>query len=375
MSERFRAAWVEIDLGAVRENVAALARVAHPAAVMAVVKADGYGHGAEPVACAALDAGATWLGVALVEEGAALREAGIDAPILVLSEPSPDAAAAVVAHRLTPVVYTAAGIDALAKAVADVGAAGPLDVHLKVDTGMHRVGATALEAPMLAQRVLDRAPHLRLAGLFTHLAVADEISRPDTALQLARFDAVVGDLPDVGLVHAANSAGALAHASSRRSFVRLGIAMYGISPGPDVDHLTAELRPVLSFEARVSHVKRLHTGDRLSYGLRHAVASDCTVATVPLGYADGVRRNLSGTGTEVLIGGRRREIIGTITMDQFMVDCGDDPVGVGDEVVLIGRQGREHIRCEDWAATLGTIGYEIVCGIGARVPRRFIGSE
>ena len=148
--------------------------------------------------------------------------------------------------------------------------------------------------------------------------------------------------------------------------------MYGISPGPQLDELAASLRPALALKARVSHVKRLAAGDRLSYGLRHVLPSPATVATVPIGYADGVRRNLSGTGATVLIGGKRREIIGTITMDQLMVDCGDDDVAVGDEVVLIGRQGDEEIRAEEWATTLGTIGYEIVCGIGPRVPRRYV---
>ncbi len=210
--------------------------------------------------------------------------------------------------------------------------------------------------------------------MFTHLAVADEPARPDTTAQLARLDAVLADLPEPGQVHAANSAGALAHPAARRSFVRAGIAVYGISPGPAVDALAAELRPALSLKARVSHVKRLGAGERLSYGLRHELATAANVATVPLGYADGVRRNLSGTGTAVLIGGRRYEIVGTITMDQLMVDCGDDDVAVGDEVVLIGRQGDDRIRAEDWAATLGTIGYEIVCGIGARVPRRYVGA-
>jgi alanine racemase len=175
-------------------------------------------------------------------------------------------------------------------------------------------------------------------------------------------------------VHAANSAGALAHPGARRSFVRAGIAIYGISPGHAVDALCGSLRPAMALEARVSYVKRVAAGSRISYGLRHVFARDTTVATVPIGYADGVPRRLSETGGEVLIGGRRRPIVGVVTMDQLMVDCGDDNVGIGDEVVLIGSQdgpdGRRTIRAEDWADRLGTIGYEIVCGIGGRVPRR-----
>jgi alanine racemase len=374
MSERFRAAWVEIDLGAVRDNVAALARVAQPAAVMAVVKADGYGHGAEPVARAALDAGATWLGVALVEEGVSLREAGIDAPILVLSEPVPEAAAAVVAHRLTPVVYTPAGIDALAKAVADVGAAEPLAVHLKVDTGMHRVGAATTDAVALARRVADRS-ELELAGVLTHLAVADEPDDPYTPEQLARFATVLADLDAAGLrpavVHAANSAGLLAFPDARFDLVRAGIAVYGIPPAPELAGV-APLRPALALKARVSHVKVLDAGSRLSYGLRYRLDRPARIATVPIGYADGVPRNLAAVGGEVVVGGRRRPVAGTVTMDQLMVDVGDDEVAVGDEVVLIGRQGAASVTAQEWADRLGTIAYEIVCGIGPRVPRRYV---
>jgi alanine racemase len=175
-------------------------------------------------------------------------------------------------------------------------------------------------------------------------------------------------------VHAANSAGGLAHPAARRSFVRAGIAVYGISPGPALDEAVAGLRPALSLRARVSFVKRLAAGERLSYGLRHTLAAETTVATVPLGYADGVRRGLTNVG-DVLIGGRRRRIIGTVTMDQLMVDCGDDDVRRGDEVVLIGAQGDERITAEEWAGHLGTIGYEIVCGIGPRVPRRLVGTH
>jgi alanine racemase len=373
MSQRFRAAWVEIDLGAVRGNVAALARVAAPAQVMAVVKADGYGHGAVEVARAALEAGATWLGVALVEEGVELREAGIDAAVLVLSEPSPDAAAAVVAHHLTPVVYTTGGIDALAKAVADVGAGDSLPVHLKVDTGMHRVGAPPAEALALARRV-DERTELVLDGVLTHFAVADEPDDPYTADQIARFHEVLRELDAAGLrpplVHAANSAGLLAFPAAHFDLVRAGIAIYGIPPVPALAGV-AELRPALSLKARVSHVKTLDAGSRISYGLRYELARRATIATVPIGYADGVPRNLAAVGGEVVVGGRRRPVAGTVTMDQLMVDMGDDEVAVGDEVVLIGRQGDAEVTAQEWAEMLGTIAYEVVCGIGPRAPRRY----
>lgn len=373
MTERFRAAWVEIDLGAVRDNITALRGVAQPAEILAVVKADGYGHGAVPVARAALEAGATWLGVALVEEGVALREAGIDAPVLVLSEPVPDAAATVVEHRLTPVVYTPGGIDTLAKAVVDSGRDVPLAVHLKVDTGMHRVGVSPGEAVLLAERVGART-ELVLGGICTHFAVADEPDDPYTAEQLVRFHAVLADLDAAGvrppLVHAANSAGLLAFPAARFDLARVGIAIYGIPPVPELED-RAELRPALSLKARVSHVKHLEAGTRLSYGLRYRLEHDGWIATVPIGYADGVPRNLAEVGGEVIVGGHRRPVAGTVTMDQLMVDLGSDEAAVGDEVVLIGRQGNSEVTAQEWAERLGTIPYEIVCGIGPRVPRRY----
>jgi alanine racemase len=327
-----------------------------------------------PVARAALDAGAQWLGVALVEEGAELRAAGIDAPVLVLSEPPPPAAPAVVALGLTPVAYTRPGIDALAKAVADSGA-DPLPVHLKVDTGMHRVGCSVADACGLAESIATR-DELRLEGVLTHLAVADEPDNPYTPHQLDRFDTLLDDLRRAGvafdLVHAANSAALLAFADRARfDLVRCGIAVYGVPPAPGLAG-RVPLRPAMAVKARVSHVKRLPAGARLSYGLRYTMPRDGTVATVPVGYADGVPRALSATGGEVLVRGRRHPMAGAVTMDQFMVDVGDAAVEVGDEVVLLGRDGDAEITADEWAYRLGTIGYEIVCGIGRRVPRTYV---
>jgi alanine racemase len=371
-----RPAWAEVDLDAVRANVAALTELAAPAALLAVVKADGYGHGAVPVARAALEAGASWLGVALVEEGITLRNAGIDAPILVLSEPPRAAADAVVAHGLTPTVYTEVGIEGLAKAVADAGAATPLGVHLKVDTGMHRVGCSTDDAPDLVEAIAAR-PELVLDGLCTHLAVADEPGNPYTGQQLDRFDDLLGavDARDARprLVHAANSAGLLLHPRARYDLVRAGIALYGVAPAPElVDRLP--LRPALSLRARVSHVKQLPAGSRMSYGLRYELERPSSVATVPIGYADGVPRNLGIAGGEVLVRGQRARIAGTVTMDQLMVDVADGEVEVGDEVVLLGAQGDDEITAGEWADHLGTIAYEIVTGIGTRVPRRYTGA-
>src|SRR5947207_2629069 len=263
----YRPVWAEIDLDAVRANVKVLRATAAPAQLLAVVKAQGYGHGAVPVARAALEAGASGLGVALVEEGIELRAAGIEAPILVLSEPVPAAAPSVVTHLLTPVVYTLAGIDALAKSVADHDAHDQLGVHLKVDTGMHRVGCSTDEAVELAAQVVDR-PELRLAGVCTHLAVADEPDNPYTEEQLASFEAVLSALRARGLptgtVHASNTAGAIHWPAARYDLVRVGIGIYGIAPAEALEGRVT-LHPALSVKARVTHVKHVPEGARLSY--------------------------------------------------------------------------------------------------------------
>jgi alanine racemase len=367
-----RWAWAEVDLDAVRHNVGVLRAAVAPAALWAVVKADGYGHGAAAVARAALEAGAEGLAVALVQEGVALREAGLDATILVLSEQPAADAPVIVEHGLVPTVYTPAGIDAVADA-AGARMKFRYPVQLKVDTGMHRAGCAPGDAVEMARRISGRA-QIALAGTYTHLAVADEPDDPFTADQLRRFDEVVSAIADAGmrpgLVHAANSAGGLAHPAARLSLVRAGIALYGLSPGHGVDHLCAELRPALSLRARVSLVKPVAAGERVSYGLRYRFEHDTVVATVPIGYADGVTRRLHAVGGEVLVGGHRRPIVGVVTMDQLMVDCGaDSAVAVGEEVVLLGRQAADEITAAEWADRLGTISYEVVCGIGARVPR------
>ena len=378
-----RWAWVDVDLDAIRHNVEHLRSVVAPSALWAVVKANGYGHGAVEVANAALGAGAQGLCVALVGEGVELRDAGIDAPILVLSEQPNDAVDDIVRYRLMATVYTVAFIEKLAAAARDRGVDG-VPVHLKIDTGMQRVGVAPAGVSEVVAALDSHAPTLLLVGVFTHLALADEPADDFNAVQLERFDGALADLaavfPEAGpgssqlLVHAANSVAALANPDARRSFVRAGIAIYGISPGAGVDPLCSGLRPALSLRSRVSFVKRVAAGSRISYGLRHTFERDSTVATVPVGYADGVPRRLFAVGGEVLIGGRRRRIVGAVTMDQLMVDVGDDTVASGDDVVLIGEQdgpgGPQRIRAEDWAELLDTIGYEIVCGIGPRVPRR-----
>lgn len=364
-----RWAWAEIDLGAIRHNVAVLCAAAAPAAVWAVVKAGGYGHGAVAVARSALDGGASGLCVALVQEGLELREADLNCPILVLSEQPPTELAEAVRAGLELTVYSYWQLEAIAAAG---GREHP--VHLKIDTGMRRVGAATADAVGLAIAI-DASPAVRLAGVCTHLANADEPDDPHNATQIDVFTDVLRALDDAGhrpvAVHAANSAATLALRSSHFDFVRAGIAVYGISPGAALDRSAEALRPALTLRARVSYVKQVTAGDRISYGLRHRFADNATVATLPLGYADGVPRRLFESGGEVLIGGRRRPIVGVVTMDQLMVDCGSDDIAIGEEAVLIGPQGSESILATEWADRLGTIGYEVVCGISPRVDRRY----
>ncbi len=381
---RTRPAWAEVDPSAVRHNAALLREVVGPAALWAVVKADGYGHGATAVARAALEGGAAGLAVALVDEGVELREAGIAAPILLLSEPPDDAAAEVVAARLTPTVARGETLGPLAAASSARGRR--LGVHVKVDTGMHRVGVAPGALGALVDAVAAE-PALEFEGLWTHLAVAEGAGDEDrafTAVQLDCFDEVCGELSGrtAYVRHAANSAAAIAWPRARYDLVRVGIALYGDLPSPSVAAALRAatggrtVRPVMALRARVTAVRELAAGARPSYGRRRALGDRSVVATVPIGYADGVPRALFDAGFEVLIGGRRCPLAGMVTMDQVVVDCGPgSSVGIGDEVTLLGRQGTEEITVGEWAERLGTIGYEVLCGIGPRVPRVIVGEE
>ena len=369
-----RWAWAEVHTGLIQHNVAIVAQQVAPAQVWAVVKADGYGHGSVQVAQAALAAGATGLCVALIDEGVVLRRAGIGAPILLLSEQPEQVADLVVGYQLTPTISTTKSVMAIASAAAQVGRV--VDVHMKVDTGMHRVGVSPREALSLA-RFIGSHEQLSLQGVYTHFAVADEPSHAANAQQLNDFNAVVDQLAQAGIeppvIHAANSAAALANPDARFSMVRVGIAMYGLRPGPGVAELCAGLIPAMSLKGKVSAVRWITAGEAVSYGLRRPVAQDTLIATVPIGYADGVPRVLGTTDVQVLINGVPRTIAGTVTMDQIMIDCGQDSmVQVGDEVVLIGRQGEHVVTADDWAEAASTIGYEIVCGISPRMFRRYL---
>jgi alanine racemase len=376
-----RPTYASVDLDAITSNVRALKTLAATAHFCAVVKADGYGHGSVQAARAALRGGATMLAVALVEEGVVLRRHGITAPVLILSELPVGSENVVVEHELTATVYSEAVIDRLSAAAGSFGATQR--VHIKIDTGMHRVGCHPKEVVNLAKRIVA-APNMLLQGTFTHLAVADAPELSYTGEQLDRFDAALADLRangiDPGITHSANSAGTIAHRRARYDMVRCGIAIYGQAPdlGLDPHAYGLSLVPAIRVVSSVSHVKVLPAGSRASYGLAYGYDVDSIVATVPIGYADGLPRRWSGVGGEVIIGGRRRPIGGRITMDQIVVDCGpaSDPesaVQQGDEVVLIGRQGTAEVTAWELAGRLDTIAYEITCGLTARLPRTYTG--
>jgi alanine racemase len=364
-----RPSHVEVDLEAIRSNVAAIAAAIAPAALCAVVKADGYGHGDVPAAEMALEGGAEWLAVALVEEGIRLREAGIAVPILLLSEPNPEDAPLVVAWNLVPTVYRHSLLQTLGECV---GLGERLPVHLKIDTGMHRVGAAPGEALELALAI-EENPSLELEGVWTHFAVAEE-DAAYTQVQIDRFDAYIAELEARGveprLIHAANTAGGLLFPQARYSMVRAGLGIYGLRPAPDVATNLA-LQPAMRVVSAVSYVRHHPAGTRPSYGRRRALPIAANVATVPIGYADGVSRRLSSVGGVVLIRGREYPYAGTVTMDQIVVDVGEDPVEVGDEVVVMGIQGAAEVSAERWADWMETINYEIVCNFGPRLPRQY----
>jgi alanine racemase len=382
---RSRPAWAEIDLGAVRHNARVLSALVRPAQLCAVVKAHGYGHGGPSVAKAALAGGAVGLAVALVDEGAELRRHKVRGPILLLSECGADAWDDALASNLTPTLYSAEGIALVGEATRRMGKT--TSVHVKVDTGMHRVGAEPADVPDLIRAVTED-PLLRFEGLWTHFPVADGETPADrdfTLGQLECFNRLVTELDQAGVraevLHAANTAGAIAFPTARYNLVRCGIGLYGYLPGGAVTEAFtsaahgAALRPAMSLKARVVAVRTLNAGERPSYGRLRPLPQRSLVATVPIGYADGVPRALATHGFSVLIGGRRRPLAGMVTMDQIVVDCGNDhSVRPGDEVVLLGRQGEEVITADEWAGLLGTISYEVLCGIGPRVPRVTVNS-
>ncbi|MBU6514576.1 MAG: alanine racemase [Acidobacteria bacterium] len=372
-----RPAWAEISASALAHNIAVVRDLLGATQVCAVVKANGYGHGAVLAARAMVAGGADCLAVAIIDEGIELRDAGIDAPILLLSEIPSDTIRAALESDLMLTIGSLEGARAAATAAAELG--GVHRVHLKVDTGMLRQGVNPRET-LRAARILHDCPALELEGIFTHFSVADGDDDADqafTARQVDIFNRVRGELRQHGIdppsVHLANSAGVLGHPASHATLARPGLVLYGYLPAPWLARALAErgasLRPALSLRAQVVATRRGEVGDRPSYGRHRELSAPSTIATVPFGYADGYPRRLFDAGAYVLINGRRYPLAGMVTMDQLLINCGDDEVAVGDDVVLLGVSGDESLSAEDWAEWGQTVTWEVLCGIGARVPR------
>jgi alanine racemase len=364
------ATWVEVDLGAIQANTRRLRTLAGTR-LMAVVKGNAYGHGLEAVSRAAAEAGADWFGVARTAEGLALRQAGLSQPVLVLSYTPPEQAAQAIAGRLSLAVSDLPTAQAYAHLARGLGARAR--VHVKVDTGMGRMGILPDQAPAFLQ-VVRSLPGIDVEGLFTHFASADSPAALSPRRQLSTFEGLVGALTAQGrrppLVHAANSAATLTLPAARFDLVRTGILMYGLSPSDEVP-APAGFRAALSWKAVVAQVKTVPAGHGIGYGGDYVTRTDERVALVPVGYADGFRRVPSET-TFVLLRGRRQRVLGRVSMDQIIVSLdGEHDVAPGETVVLLGEQGEAAISADETARLWGTINYEVVTGILARVPRLY----
>jgi alanine racemase len=365
-------AWVEINLSALAHNVRQLNQwVGATTELMAVVKADAYGHGAVMVAQTVLQHGATWLGVATIPEGIELREAGIEAPILLLgASNTPEQVRAIAHWQLQPTLGSPKQALVFSEALAELRLP-PLPVHLKLDTGMSRLGSPWQQAAEFAQLV-QRLPHLHIASVYSHLATADSLDQTVMRQQHDRFQTAIEQLQTSGIVpprlHLANSAATLVDRQLHYDLVRVGLAIYGLHPAAHL-RSTLDLLPVLQVKARVTQVKPIQAGTGVSYGHHYVADRDLQLAVVGIGYADGVPRNLSNR-MSVLVRGQRVPQIGAITMDQLMLDVSTIPdLQEGEVVTLLGTGGEEAIAAEEWADLLGTISWEILCGFKHRLPR------
>lgn len=366
-------AWVEIDSSALSYNVKQLLKILSPRTqLMAVVKADAYGHGAVTVAQTVLESGASWLGVATVPEAIQLREAGIKAPILILgASQTSEQIQAIAQWKLQPTITSPKQALVFSDTLLTINNKTPVPVHIKLDTGMSRLGTNFREAAEFVQLV-QRLPHLAIASIYSHLATADS---PDSTImkqQQQRFEQAIAQLRTIGIeppcLHLANSAATLTDKALHYDIARVGLAVYGLYPA---DHLRSciDLRPVLQVKARVTQVKTIAPGTGVSYGHQFIAKRELRLAVVGIGYADGIPRNLSNK-MQVLIRGQRVPQIGTITMDQLMLDVSALPdVGEGEVVTLLGTEEKEQISAEDWANQLNTISWEILCGFKHRLPR------
>lgn len=371
-----RGAWIEVDLKAIAHNIQVVRRrVGFDRKIMAIVKADGYGHGAVHVAEAALAAGVDQLAVSSVEEGVELREANIQAPILVLSQPPMRAIPYLLAYDLIPTVFTQEFALALGEE-ADLNNMVS-KYHLAIDTGMNRIGIFYLDVVDFIQSI-NFHRGLELAGVFTHFATADDVSDWDFRMQLHRFKESLQLMRnahiDYGLAHSANSAATSRYPESYFDMVRVGITMYGLAPGP-VLRDRDDLRPAMAVKAQIIQVREPQMGEGVSYGFNYRVAKPVQIATVPIGYADGLQRNLSGR-MRVLYRGRPCRQVGNICMDMMMIEIPLDGYGpraeIGDEVVILGAQGDYEITADMMADELDTINYELICLFGARLPRIYV---
>jgi len=367
-----RPAWAEIDLAAVSHNLKELRRIIRPdAKIMAVVKANAYGHGAVPVSRTVLKNGADYLGVAILSEVRQLREADINAPILILGYTPAEQVTDVIRLEAAQTVFDCAAAEAISQVAVKLGKKAR--IHVKVDTGLGRLGFPADAGT--AQEILriSRLPGVEVEGLFTHFSVAGSKNKDYTYWQYARFKELVTRLTDMGLdipiKHVANSAAVIDLPDVQLDMVRVGVSIYGLYPSDEILKNKVKLIPALTWKAQVVQVKAVPAQSSISYGRTFITDKETKVATIPVGYADGYSRLLSNRA-HVIIHGQRVPVIGTVCMDQFMVDVSGAPdVRAGDEVILIGRQGSQQVTADELAELMGTINYEIVCMVGSRIPR------
>ncbi|MFD1781388.1 alanine racemase [Fredinandcohnia salidurans] len=365
----YRDTWVEVDLDRIFENVKNMKGfLPEQVDIMAVVKANAYGHGDVEVAKTALEAGATYLAVAFIDEAISLRHGGIDAPILVLGASRPTDVAIAAEHNISLTIYSEEWLEEVLENYQGIT---PLTLHLKLDTGMGRLGVKEKGELQTILKKVEQNPQLQLDGVFTHFATADEIDTSYFEQQFQTFQEMLEWIPNKPkLIHCGNSATGYRFPEKVFNVVRLGIGMYGMTPSPEIkDQLPYELEQAFSFHSKLVHIKRISKGEKVSYGATFTADEDMWVGTVPVGYADGWIRKLQNTN--VLIDGELCQIIGRVCMDQFMVRL-PNKLPVGTKVTLIGEQNNKFISVDDVASALETINYEVTCTISFRVPRIFL---
>ncbi|MBS7009317.1 alanine racemase [Anaerostipes sp.] len=371
MNQYYRV-YAAIDLDAICHNISEIKNIVGPnTKIMPVIKADGYGHGAVPVAKALNKIGVDGFAVAIIEEGIALRKQGITKPILILGYTSEYQYASLIQHEIEQTVFSYEMAEAISKFA--VTMKKDAKIHIKVDTGMNRIGFKPTEESVLQVERIQELPNIKIQGIFTHFACADEKDKTSARHQKDLFDRFVQQLEEKGIQipvkHVSNSAAIMDLADCRMDMVRSGIITYGLYPSEEVDKSAIDLRPALSLISHVIHVKEVEPGEGVSYGSTFITERTTKIATIPVGYADGYPRALSSKG-RVIIRGQYAPIIGRICMDQFMVDVTDiEGVSVMDQVTLVGTDGDKSISVEEAANLAGSFNYEFVCGIGKRVPR------